>query len=149
MEATGHRIMTYELVRALLGAGQFDEAAMIVDREYRSEPGRLAALIRIAAAQGDTAATQELWGQYEPVSDRPSEQMITHAVLGKRERANEIAAEIDATPFGYLVLIRAIHTCACGAPFDLEATPNFAERFAEAGFAWPPLAPVDWPLKNW
>jgi TolB-like protein len=148
-EATGHRILTYELVDSLVGAGQYAEAKMIVEREYRNEAGRLAALIRIAAAQGDDVAAHALLSQLEPIADRRSSLMSVYALLGHRERANEIAAEIDSTSFGYLVLIRAIHTCTCGAPFDLAATPNFAARFEQTSFSWPPLSPIDWPLKDW
>ncbi len=69
--------------------------------------------------------------------------------MGERERANEIAAETDSAPFGYLALVRTIHTCRCGAPFDLEATPDFAQRIEDAELPWPPLSPSDWPLKDW
>jgi hypothetical protein len=39
--------------------------------------------------------------------------------------------------------------CNCGAPFDLEATPNFARLIDEANLPWPPQSPIDWPLKGW
>jgi hypothetical protein len=44
--------------------------------------------------------------------------------------ANRLAAVVDAGPAGPMLL--AIHTgnCLCGAPFDLEATPNFKARLA-------------------
>jgi adenylate cyclase len=68
------------------------------------------------------------------------------AQAGDRETANRIAAEIDARPAGPLLLLVPIFFCRCGAPFDLETTPNFAARLAEAGLAWPPASPVDWYL---
>jgi hypothetical protein len=39
--------------------------------------------------------------------------------------------------------------CFCGAPFDLEATPNFKKRIEEAGFDWPPPSPIKFPAKDW
>jgi hypothetical protein len=75
--------------------------------------------------------------------------MVATAMAGQHEQANAIAAEIDSEPYGYLKLMRSIHDCMCGAPFDLESTPDFAERIAEAELSWPPLSPIDWPLKDW
>lgn len=57
--------------------------------------------------------------------------------------------EIDARPAGPLQLMILISNCACGAPFALDATPNLAARLAEAALEWPPIAPIDWPLKDW
>ena len=75
--------------------------------------------------------------------------MESLAVAGQHDRANLIAAKIDAEPFGYLQLNFAIHNCMCGAPFDLEVTPNYAKLIQEAELPWPPLSPIDWPLKDW
>ena len=71
------------------------------------------------------------------------------ALVGDREAANALAARIDASPLGAATLGRAADACTCGAPFDITATPRFAQRVAEAGFPWPPKSPVDWPLKDW
>jgi TolB-like protein len=146
---TGHRIMTMVQVSSLVGAGRFEEAKTIVYREFRDETARLSRLQTISAAQGDEAAARALLAQYEPVATSKSELMISSAIAGQRQRANEIAAEIDSAPFGYLKLIRAVHTCRCGAPFDLDATPDFAKRVADAELPWPPSSPMEWPLKNW
>ena len=147
-EVTGHRIMTMNLVEALIGAGQFEEATTITNREFREERGRLMRLQRIAAAQGDAERANALVDQYAPLATQENTLMTMYAVAGQRERANAIAAKIDATPFGYLTLIRALHTCMCGAPFDLEATPDFAKRIEEAELFWPPVSARDWPLKD-
>jgi hypothetical protein len=45
--------------------------------------------------------------------------------------------------------MQAIYACTCGAPFDLEATPVFAGLLAESGLSWPPVSPIDFPLKDW
>ncbi len=42
-----------------------------------------------------------------------------------------------------------IFTCFCGAPFDLDATPNFKARIEEAAVPWPPSKPIDYPTKTW
>ena len=71
------------------------------------------------------------------------------AVVGDRERANEIAARIDGYPGSAVVLSWAIRDCFCGAPFDLEATPNYKAHIEEAGFPWPPPKRIDYPTKTW
>jgi hypothetical protein len=38
--------------------------------------------------------------------------------------------------------------CHCGAPFDLDATPNFRARLAESGFRWPPPPTIAFPPPN-
>ncbi len=48
-----------------------------------------------------------------------------------------------------VVLSWAIRDCFCGAPFDLEATPNYKARIKEAGFPWPPPKRIDYPTKTW
>ena len=47
------------------------------------------------------------------------------------------------------ILAEVVKGCFCGAPFDLEATPNFNQRIEEAGFNWPPVSPITYPAKNW
>ena len=148
-EATGHRILMSELVEALIGAGRFEEATTIIEREYRGESAKLGRLSKIAAAQGDESRTRALLDEFERVTTSRDRLIIGFATGGQRERANEIAAEIDAVPYGYLTLLRAIHSCLCGAPFDLEATPDLAQRIADAELPWPPPSPVNWPLKDW
>ncbi|MFT7564818.1 MAG: adenylate cyclase, partial [Bacteroidia bacterium] len=68
---------------------------------------------------------------------------------GRREDANSKAAMIDAKIFGPQALILSVYWCMCGAPWDLEVTPNFAQKIEEAGFDWPPPSPIKWPLKDW
>jgi hypothetical protein len=70
-------------------------------------------------------------------------------ILGDRTDANRIAADIDARTGGNLVLIDIIGSCFCGAPFDLDATPNFKARVEEAGVNWPPASPITYPAKDW
>lgn len=136
-------------IESLIGAGRFEEAGKAIDREIRAPRTRLYRSLRIAAAQGDAIAADSLLEQYEPLANSDFVLMELLAVAGQRDRANAIATRIDAEPFGYLQLNFAIHNCMCGAPFDLEGTPNYAKLVQEAELPWPPLSPIDWPLKDW
>ena len=70
-------------------------------------------------------------------------------MVGDRARANELAARIDAYPGSAALLGLTVFQCFCGAPFDLEAAPNYKARIEEAGFAWPPRKSIDYPTKTW
>jgi len=72
-----------------------------------------------------------------------------HAAIGDRDGANRLAAELDARPGGTMMLIMTAIYCSCGAPFDLEATPNFRERIRESAVAWPLETLVRYPAKDW
>ena len=110
-------------------------------------------LAMIAASTGDAEALHTIRSQMEQSSDPTvafSELSMYFAARGgDLERANRLASEIDARPAGPLQLMTLISNCACGAPFDLEATPNLAARLDEAGLDWPPTMPIEWPLKDW
>ncbi len=88
----------------------------------------------------------EYWSK--PDADDWSSLMVA-AVVGNRERANEIAARIDGHLGGPIVFSWAILNCFCGVLFDLEATPNYKARIEEAGFPWPPPKRIDYPTKTW
>ena len=75
--------------------------------------------------------------------------MVAAAVTGDREAANASAARIDARPGGPFMLAIGSEMCFCGAPFDLDATPDFAARLAGSGLQWPPASPINFPLKHW
>ena len=83
----------------------------------------------------------------QPLSDAGL--LLAEAMLGNREGANVYAAKLDARFGGPFILAEAIKGCFCGAPFDLEATPNFKARIEEAGYAWPPVSPINFPAKDW
>jgi hypothetical protein len=82
-----------------------------------------------------------------PVND--SSLLIAEASLGNREAANAYAARLDARFAGPFILAETVKGCFCGAPFDLDATPNFKKRIEEAGFHWPPASPLKYPAKDW
>ena len=76
-------------------------------------------------------------------------EVVIRAAIGDREGANELAAEMDARPGGpFLLLLTSVY-CTCGAPFDLEATPNFRERIIESGTEWPLESLIRYPAKDW
>ena len=70
---------------------------------------------------------------------------IEAVLSGDRAEANRRAAALDAQPAGPFILSVLTADCLHGAPFDLEATPNFKARLAEAGLPWPPAPAIKFP----
>jgi hypothetical protein len=64
---------------------------------------------------------------------------------GDRAEANRRAAAYDAQPAGPFILSVLTADALHGAPFDLEATPNFKARLAESGLPWPPPDVIKYP----
>jgi len=71
--------------------------------------------------------------------------LVEAAIAGDHADANRRAAAIDARPAGAFVLAVVAADCLCGAPFDLDATPNFRARLAESGLRWPPPVTIKYP----
>ena len=65
--------------------------------------------------------------------------VLAESLLDNRAASNRRAAEIDAVPGGPLKLAVLLSLCQCGAPFDLDAAPNFKARLSESGLPWPPV----------
>jgi len=103
----------------------------------------------LASAKGDAVEARELRDQILQQFGTDLFGVWQHAVLGEYAQANQVAAEWDAQPLGSLELLDQIGACVCGAPFDLEVTPNFARLIGEANLPWPPPSPINWPLKDW
>ncbi len=106
--------------------------------------------ILLEALAGDPTVARRMANDYlsrPDADDRTS--MVIAAVIGDRKRANEAAARIDAYPGSAIVISHAIFSCYCGAPFDLDATPNYKARIEEAGFPWPPPKRINYPAKTW
>ena len=145
---TGNHVRLKEaLAIALIAAGQFEDAKRYVDSEFRSDRRLFRFQGLLAAARNDAEELQRVLEAY--ASEIDDTELDAIAITGDREWANEMAHRIDAQPYGYLRLMTAVMTCYCGAPFDLESTPDFARRLEEANLPWPPSSPIDWPLKNW
>ncbi len=123
---------------ALFAAGNFGAADV-------TEAMSLLAL-QVPAAAGRAAA----WEGLRPSLTRePGRLLVGAAVFGDRATANRAAAEIDAMTVGPEILLRFSDRCGCGAPFDLDATPNFARLLREGNLPWSPPAPIRFPLKSW
>ena len=102
------------------------------------------------ALAGEPEVAQQMAEEYwsgPDTDDRSS--LVIAAVVGDRDRANQVASRIDPYPGSAVVLSLAVFTCFCGAPFDLEAAPNYKARIEEANFPWPPQKHIDYPSKTW
>jgi tetratricopeptide (TPR) repeat protein len=145
---TGTHVRLKEaLAVALIAAGRFDDAERFINNEIRDDERLFTLRSKLAAARNDAEELQRVLEAYASEIDDTELDVI--AITGNRELANEMAHRIDAQPYGYLRLMTAVMTCFCGAPFDLEVTPDFARRIKEAELPWPPASPIEWPLKNW
>jgi adenylate cyclase len=136
-------------LRVALMQGQLEQARkLLLDAKAAGVNAYDAELLFTAASGGDVAAVRQspaardwpgrgkLW-QMNP--------MVEAALAGDRAEANRLAALLDARPAGALVLAVSSSLCLCGAPFDLEATPNFRKRLAEGALPWPPKAAIRYP----
>ncbi len=137
--------------RVLMAMGRADEALALapevaVDVAFYGMSSSALPLALSGDKEGARLAMEQ-W-QAENGRNRRNELEI-YAAMGERERANELAAEIDAHPGGPVRLLLGVDYCACGAPFDLEAAPNFHDRLIELELSWPPPTFIDYPLKSW
>jgi TolB-like protein len=105
----------------------------------------------LSAARGESGALERARQQFADPANETGIATVLYltARAGDRRAANTLAAEIDAREGGPMFLMVGTYFCLCGAPFDLEATPNLAARLDEAGLAWPPVESMRWPLKDW
>ena len=138
------------LARALIGNGLYEEADSAINTHLRLKEHALLASILKYSAMGEKETATRISEELVKFPDAGAFWLpIASAWMGDRENANQLAAKIDAQPFGAQSLLIMTYWCACGAPFDLEATPNFAARSQEAGIPWPPASPFTLPLKDW
>jgi TolB-like protein len=143
------RWLEKERYLALLAAGRVNDTLAMV-RTPGLESKKLRRQIQREALAGDPGLARQMAEVYWSKHDVwKQDSLIIAAVVGDRERANEFAARIDAYPGSAVWLGWIVSDCFCGAPFDLEATPNYKARIEEAGFAWPPPKPIDYPTKTW
>lgn len=138
------------LFRALLASGDFEQAEKEIDTRFTTSADAMVSRIMLAAAQGDLESAQRIMQDY-PEHPENSEfwTTILYAWMGDRENANLTAAKMDGHAYGPGSLVTIVYWCACGAPWDLEATPLFAQKLEESGVSWPPVSPIDFPLKDW
>jgi TolB-like protein len=144
-----HRQIVDGLIYGLIGAGEFDKALAANERLVEDANLRKFRRMRIEAARGDSETLRELRDELAKEAGADNFEVTTLAHLGERDRANQAAAAVDARPLGFLDLADMADSCKCGAPFDLEFTPNFARLVDEAQLMWPPRSSIEWPLKVW
>jgi TolB-like protein len=140
-------------VIALAMLGRQAEAASELERVDPSVRADTYALARIALgrARGESPATidEAIQGLHRGQEQKFDQWLVVDAVsaanAGNRAEANRLAATMDARPAGPFLLAVLSTSCYCGAPFDLEATPNFKARLAESGLRWPPPATIPSP----
>ena len=137
-------------IRILVANGLYDEASQEIESSVQDNDLALALEAMVVAHQGDKPGFAQVLKQYGDNPDfDPFWKLMVYAWGGQRDAANRRAAEIDKHHFGPVALWQEVHWCACGAPWDLEATPNFAAKIKEGNVAWPPPSPMSFPLKDW
>lgn len=150
LERVRNRQITDALVNAYIAVGAYDRALATSERLVESDTIRQFHRLSAAMAKGDRSEVESLRDATLAKADLSQvARLNVYARSGMRETANEFVAAIDAEPLGYLSLLESAGSCLCGAPWDLEATPNLEILLDEAGLVWPPRAPIDWPLKTW
>ena len=150
VETAPHASLRQGLFHAYILANRFDDAEYLLGQEEGSAEALADRYLSLAAARGDSeevARQKELMMRHYGTSMDVVINYLPRS--GDREESNRIAAELDALPYGYLSLLGTPGFCMCGAPWDIEITPNFKKRIEDAGFAWPPASPIEWPLKDW
>jgi adenylate cyclase len=142
--------LTTMLIRGLVANGRADEAKQRIDELFNDQPSVLQYSAMIAAHEGNREHFDSLVAQID-MSEGFGDfwDLIIRAWAGDREQANLIAARIDQHHFAAPTLVQVIQWCDCGAPWDLEATPNFAAKVDESNMPWPPAAIIKFPLKDW
>jgi TolB-like protein len=143
-----HSSFQIERFHAMLAAGHADQIAM--EGPWPDGDSWLVRRIMLLALTGDHLLAGRMAEEYWAGPNvRNHHSIIIAAVLGDLEQANKFAARIDAHSGGAVRISGIIRQCYCGAPFDLNATPNFRARIEESGISWPPASPINFPPKTW
>jgi TolB-like protein len=142
--------LTLTYAASLMLSGKKEQAQQFVTTGINSEQLRAKTKSMLAAMDGDATAAGEWLDQYLTAGG-PDDlyALILNAQRGNLNEANRLAGIIDRRPFGHMILMQAIYHCTCGKPFELAAAPVFASLFSQSGLPWPPLSPIDFPLKDW
>jgi TolB-like protein len=134
-------------VRALVSLGRLDEARATLSQLSPGASSHALATLLVAEAEGRDPAElreqlAELLAAMPPAAAQGSAKVLlpmrVNLYAGDRETNNRVAAEVDSLPGGPFVLAVVGERCGCGAPWDIERTPNLRQRLAEAGLTWPP-----------
>lgn len=137
-------------VRALTANGFTAEAREVVSTLVQDRDDQLMMEALIAAYEGDRDTIRR--NVEELISIDGSGMFyvpILYAWAGERDAVNQHARKMDARTLGPVALLQVAHWCQCGAPWDIEATPNLAAKLEEGNLPWPPPEPMKFPLKTW
>lgn len=144
------RDVMHARILAYLALGRLGEAEELYTAGNFGAPDVTEAMSLVALQIPAAAGRAAEWERLRPSIERdPGRLLVGAAVFGDRPTANRAAAELDAMALGPAVLLRVTDRCGCGAPFDLEATPNFARLLRDGELPWAPPAPIRFPLKTW
>ena len=141
--------LTMTLLQTLLANGMHDEAYGVIVDEIQYEGFAKMFQLMVAAHRGDRDRLAPLIEEFDAIDPDSFFSIQVNAWIGRREAANSKAAEIDEHYFGPMALWQVVQWCQCGAPFDLDATPNFATKIRDANITWPIKTPLSFPLKDW
>lgn len=141
--------LTMTFLQTLIANDLHDEADDEIDIRIRDSGMATVFHVMVAAHRGDRDRLDPLVESYDEMTDGGFFDIIVDAWSGRRDGANRRAAQIDEHYFGAVVLWQMAQWCQCGAPWDIEATPNFAAKVEEANLVWPPKTPLSYPLKDW
>jgi len=143
----GSPIPRSDQVRALVMLGRISDAKSLLATLEPDNEGYYIALASVGAAGG--VDPKNLHARLLAVDRSKSRlkfwmiaDVVEAALSGDRAEANRRAAALDARPAGGFSLAVVTSYCLCGAPFDLDATPNFKARLAESGLPWPPTTTI-------
>ncbi len=127
---------------------RFEDAERIVLTRMQNPVGAGLSRMVIAGARGDR---DELTRQYLRLKEEEDSRLWKFLYLvwsGQQEEADRMVEQVDQSTEGHFGLTVYTSWCACGAPFELERTPNFAAKLADSGMNWPPPTPIEFPLKQ-
>ena len=149
-QRTPHPLIVTEVIMGNIVRGDLEAARAANLLHSQSDRRQMRSDFVIAAAAGDREAAERKLAEYAEVQSPQDVSPLSNAAqIGDRELANQTAAGLDALEYGHLVLMQTPLGCQCGAPWDIEYTPNFKRRLDDAGLAWPPQVDHGWPLKDW
>jgi adenylate cyclase len=135
---------------AYLASGTFRDQPSVYDDNPEDSYFAFPRVILVHAMENHIDKARQMFEQARQAGPLDEHSMlIIETALGNRQAANNYASQLDARFAGSFMLAEVVKSCFCGAPFDLEATPNFKARIEEAGFSWPPASPIRYPAKDW
>jgi TolB-like protein len=135
---------------ALMATGKYREDPGVFDPNPEGSTFSYPRRLFIHALNNNIAAAREILAEIpKEIPQGYLDRLIVAAALGDLDTANDLASKLDSGIAGPFLLSQVVSECYCGAPFDIEVTPNFKARIEEANFPWPPPSPIKYPAKDW